>query len=168
MQSPYDVLDTETLPNPLADAQLLSGRARCDELVYLSLGETWKPTATGLLEALTQIPEYAHGYTLSPYGLRANGTSLPYQRYDRLSEINHGAIVEHERLSHAFQAAQLLQAKRDNRPASGSLSRANQGTAPNQKKRQAGTKKQREFTTEDLTAAVMHIAAHRSSENTLR
>lgn len=71
MQSPDDVLDTGSLPNPLTDARLLAGYPRLDELIYLSLGETWIPPAAGLIDALSRIPEYAHGYTLSPYGLPA-------------------------------------------------------------------------------------------------
>ncbi|WP_205710194.1 pyridoxal phosphate-dependent aminotransferase [Paraburkholderia silviterrae] len=55
----------------MTDAQLLAGYARVDELVYLSLGETWTPPAPGLVEALSKVPAYAHGYTLAPYGLPA-------------------------------------------------------------------------------------------------
>ncbi len=69
MQAFNDVLDTGTLPNPLSDAQLLAGYPQIDELIYLSLGETWIPPAAGLINALQKIPAYAHGYTLSPYGL---------------------------------------------------------------------------------------------------
>jgi len=46
---------------------------------------------------------------------RANGESLPCVPYDRLSEVDQGAVVENKRLGHVLQAAQLVQAKRDNR-----------------------------------------------------
>lgn len=69
MQAFNNVLDTGQLPNPLSDAQLLVGYPHPDELIYLSLGETWIPPADGLINALKKLPDYAHGYTLSPYGL---------------------------------------------------------------------------------------------------
>lgn len=69
MQAFNDVLDTGDLPNPLSDAQLLADYPNPDDLIYLSLGETWIPPADGLVNALKQLPDYAHGYTLSPYGL---------------------------------------------------------------------------------------------------
>lgn len=69
MQAFDDVLDSGKLCNPLTDAQLLANYKQLDELIYLSLGETWIPPAQGLIDALANIPTYAHGYTLSPYGL---------------------------------------------------------------------------------------------------
>ncbi|EOM76612.1 aminotransferase [Rhodococcus rhodnii LMG 5362] len=43
-----------------------------NEIVYLSLGETWDSVAPGLVDCLrTAVPRFAHGYTLSPYGLPA-------------------------------------------------------------------------------------------------
>ncbi len=130
-----------------------------DRVIYLlnDTAETRK-----LMNQYIEVYEYPDGRI----ELCANGIALDYQRYDRLSEINHGAVVEHKRLSHILQTAQLLQAQRDNRRASDSPSRSNQGIVPNQKKRQAGTKKQHEFTTEDLTTAVMQVAAHRNNKET--
>ncbi len=58
-----------------------------------------------------------------------------------------------------------MQAQRDNRRAGSSPSRTNQGAAPCQKERKAGTKKQCEFTADDLTAAVMREAAHRDRKS---
>lgn len=46
---------------------------------------------------------------------RANGVALPFCIYDRLSEIDSGAIVDNKRLSHVLQVAQVIQSKRDNR-----------------------------------------------------
>ncbi|SHL22856.1 hypothetical protein SAMN05192548_10811, partial [Paraburkholderia terricola] len=62
--------------------------------------------------------------------------------------------VDHKRLGHVLQVAQLIQADRDNRRASGSPSRTNQGQAPKPKERKAGTKKQREITVDDLNTAI--------------
>jgi transposase len=86
--------------------------------------------------------------------VRADGVALPCTPYDRLSEIDQGAVVDHKRLGHVLQVAQLVQADRDNRRASGSPSRTNQGQAPKLKERKAGTKKQREITVDDLNTAI--------------
>ena len=60
--------------------------------------------------------------------IRADGVALPCRPYDRLSEIDQGAVVNHKRLGHVLQVAQLIQADLDNRRASGSPSRTNQGS----------------------------------------
>ncbi|WP_408416995.1 hypothetical protein [Paraburkholderia strydomiana] len=56
--------------------------------------------------------------------IHADGVALPSRPYDRLSEIVQGAVVHHKRLGHVLQVAQLIQADRDNRRASGSPSRS--------------------------------------------
>ena len=91
--------------------------------------------------------------------LRADGAALPCIPYDRLAVIGHGEVIEHKRLGHALQVAQALQAQRDDRRASGSPSRTNHGVAVRAKQRVPGTKKQREFTREDVNAALTAMAA---------
>ncbi|WP_174825345.1 hypothetical protein [Paraburkholderia madseniana] len=59
--------------------------------------------------------------------IRADGSALPCSRYDRLSEIDQGAVIENKRLGHALRVAQQVQAERDNRRAAGSPSRTNRG-----------------------------------------
>ncbi len=125
-----------------------------DRVIYL-LDDT--DMTRKLINQYIEVYEYPNGRI----ELRANGASLPYRLYDRLSEINQGAVVEHKRLSHVLQVAQCMQTQRDNRPTSGSPSRSNQGIAPNQKKRKTEAKKQREFTTDDLN--VEHFSLHFSS-----
>jgi transposase len=93
------------------------------------------------------------------YELRADGAALPCIPYDRLAVIGHGEVIEHKRLGHALQVAQALQAQRDDRRASGSPSRTNHGVAVRAKQRVPGTKKQREFTREDVNAALTAMAA---------
>ena len=56
----------------------------------------------------------------------------------------------------------MIQAQRDDRRASGSPSRTNQGDAPRPKERKVGTRKQRELTLEDLNAAVLRTAGTRA------
>ncbi|WP_407566335.1 pyridoxal phosphate-dependent aminotransferase [Streptomyces sp. 184] len=42
-----------------------------DELIYLSLGESWEGPPAALREALGRVAPYEHGYILTPYGLPA-------------------------------------------------------------------------------------------------
>jgi hypothetical protein len=93
------------------------------------------------------------------YELRADGAALPCIPYDRLAVIGHGEVIEHKRLGHALQVAQALQAQRDDLRASGSPSRTNHGVAVRAKQRVPGTKKQREFTREDVNAALTAMVA---------
>lgn len=46
--------------------------------------------------------------------LRLNGSVLPYSTYDRLSEIDQGAIVDNKRLGRTLEFIKLVQEKRDN------------------------------------------------------
>jgi len=95
--------------------------------------------------------------------IRVNGAALPYVEYDRLSQIDQGAELDNKRLSHTLQLAQVIQAQRDDRRASGSPSRTNQGEAPRSKERKVGTRKQRELTLDDLNAAVLRTAELRAA-----
>ena len=94
--------------------------------------------------------------------IRADGRVLPYRQYDRLAEIDQGAVVEHKRLSHALQLAQAIQAQRDNRRASGSPARTNQGQPVRATERTQGTKKQREFTQNDLNGVIVEMVQRNS------
>jgi hypothetical protein len=58
--------------------------------------------------------------------------------------------------------AQVIQAQRDDRRASGSPSRTNQGEAPRPKERKVGTRTQRELTREQLNAAILRTAGTRA------
>jgi hypothetical protein len=59
----------------------------------------------------------------------ARPTAPTYIPYDRLSEINQGAVVEYKRPGHALQPAQRVQAQRDDQRASGLPSREFIGAA---------------------------------------
>jgi hypothetical protein len=87
--------------------------------------------------------------------IRADGVVLPCVPYNKLAEIDQGAVVGHKRLGHALQVAQAPQAQRDNRRASGSPSRTNRGEPVRPKARRPGTRKPREVTLEDWNATVM-------------
>jgi transposase len=122
-----------------------------DRVIYL-LADT--PANRRLIHRYIEVWEYPDGRI----EIRAEGTALPYVPYDRLSQIDQGAIVEHKRLSHALQVAQALQAQRDDRRASGSPSRTNHGVPVRGKERLPGTKKQREMTQADLNDAIVQLA----------
>jgi hypothetical protein len=96
--------------------------------------------------------------------IRADGVVLPARRYDKLAEIDQGAIIEHKRLGHALQVAQALQAQRDSRRASGSPSRTNRGMPVRAKDRRPGTKKPREFTQADIDAVILEQSQQRQAQ----
>jgi hypothetical protein len=98
--------------------------------------------------------------------IRAAGVALRYVPYDKLAEIDQGAVIERKRLGHALQVAQVLQAQRDNLPISGSPSRTNRGAAVRKPNPSPGTKKQRAFTREDLNQAIMQIAQQSTTPST--
>jgi hypothetical protein len=89
--------------------------------------------------------------------LHADGHALPYREYDKLAEVDAGAIVEHKHLGHVLRVAQVLQAQRDDRRM-GSPSRTNHGVAVRAKARAPGTKRPLEFTQADLNQAIKQIA----------
>lgn len=99
--------------------------------------------------------------------IRADGEVLRCRLYDKLAEVDQGAIIEHKRLSHALQVAEAIQAQRDNRRISGSPSRANRGLPVRAKASLPGTKKQRAFTEADIEAAILQVASqtHQTESN---
>ncbi|WP_257010903.1 ISNCY family transposase [Burkholderia ubonensis] len=82
-----------------------------DRVMYL-LDDT--PENRKLIHRYIEVWEYPDGRI----EIRADGRVLPCRQYDRLTEIDQGAIVEHKRLSHALQVAQALQAKQAAKPTS--------------------------------------------------
>ncbi|RQQ56613.1 ISNCY family transposase [Burkholderia stagnalis] len=123
-----------------------------DRVLYL-LDDT--ATNRKLIHRYIDVWEYPDGRI----EIRADGTVLPCRRYDKLAEVDQGAVVEHKRLSHALQVAEAIQAQRDNRRASGSPSRTNRGMPVRAKASPPGTKKQRAFTAADVEAAILNLAA---------
>jgi len=108
------------------------------------------PATRKLIHRYIDVFEYPDGRI----ELRADGANLAYQRYDRLPQIDTAAIVENKRLGHALQAAMVIQAQRDDRHASNTPSRTNSGQAPYVKNAMPGSKRSRQFTAEDLEAAI--------------
>lgn len=107
-----------------------------------------------LIHRYIEVWEYPDGRI----ELRAEARVLPYREYDRLTEVDQGAVIEHKRLAHALLVAQALQAQRDDRRASGSPSRTNRGAEVRQAERVPGTKKPRELTQADMEAVIVRLA----------
>jgi hypothetical protein len=93
---------------------------------------------------------------------RADGTSLPYTIYDRLREIDQGAIVEKKRLGHVLQIAQSVQELRDNRRSSSTITRTNRGIPAAPQNALAGKKAQRSQNSLGLERAIEQQALIRS------
>ncbi|WP_253594956.1 ISNCY family transposase [Burkholderia multivorans] len=91
-----------------------------DRVLYL-LDDTLE--SRKLIHRYIDVWEYPDGRI----EIRADGEVLRCRLYDKLAEVDQGAIIEHKRLSHALQVAEAIQAQRDNRRISGSPSRAIRG-----------------------------------------
>ena len=130
-----------------------------DRVMYL-LDDT--PENRKLIHRYIDVWEYPDGRI----EIRADGEVLACRRYDQLAEVDQGAVIEHKRLAHALQVAQALQAQRDDRRISGSPSRTNRGVAPRAKDRLPGTKKQREFTQDDINGVITELAQRRQPNQT--
>ncbi|MEI6003485.1 ISNCY family transposase [Paraburkholderia bengalensis] len=133
--------------------------AQYDRVMYL-LDDT--PENRALIDRYIEVWEYPDGRI----ELRGNGRVLPCRRYDRLAEIDQGAVVEHKRLAHVLQVAQAIQAQRDNSRIGKAPSRTNRGdsTRTNRNVREPGKKKQREFTQADMERAIVDLAQHKKAE----
>lgn len=88
--------------------------------------------------------------------IRADGTTLPYVRYDRLPQVDQGAIVENERLGHALQVANLVQQQRDNRRSQAAPARTNLGGSVRKAKADPQRKTQRQLSAADVEEAIHH------------
>ncbi|MCL4647139.1 ISNCY family transposase [Burkholderia multivorans] len=78
-----------------------------DRVLYL-LDDTLE--SRKLIHRYIDVWEYPDGRI----EIRADGEVLRCRLYDKLAEVDQGAIIEHKRLSHALQVAEAIQAQRDN------------------------------------------------------
>jgi transposase len=90
--------------------------------------------------------------------LRSNGAVLPYSAYDRLSEVDQGAIIDNKRLGHALAVAKLMQDKRDNTRSQALPS--GKGPARRIRKKGPAKKRQRAINEDDLLEAVADLQTH--------
>jgi hypothetical protein len=110
------------------------------------------PEHRKLVHRYIEVAEYPDGRI----ELWADGISLPYTTYDRLAEVDQGAIVEHKRLGHALAVAAQLQAQRDDRRWAGP-SRTLVGEPPRPKRPAPQTKRQRLINRLDLERAIQQV-----------
>ncbi|WP_323113157.1 ISNCY family transposase [Enterobacter bugandensis] len=86
--------------------------------------------------------------------LRARGTSLPFITYDRLGELDQGAIVDNKRLGRALEMIKLVQDKRDNTRSQALPSLDGQTS---RRKKQPGRKSQRSLNQDDMLEALQQL-----------
>ncbi|MEX3896699.1 ISNCY family transposase [Paraburkholderia sp. BR10954] len=125
-----------------------------DRVLYL-LDDT--PEHRRLIDRYIEVWEYPDGRIQ----LRADGRVLTCRQYDRLAEIDQGAIVEHKRLAHVLQVSQAIQAQRDNRRIGKAPSRTHRGAETRGQGNSPGKKKQREFTQADVERVIVDLAQQR-------
>ena len=111
---------------------------------------TETPDARRLIGKYVEVFQFPDGRI----EIRAGGMVLPYSVYDKLGEIDQGAVVENKRLGQVLRIAQLVQARREVGGAGGpsTAHRPNGRRVP--QPRQPGTKTQRELGPEDLRRAL--------------
>jgi len=120
-----------------------------DKAIYL-LADT--PFIRTLIGKYIDVYDYPDGRI----EIRADGDALPYVRYDRLPQVDQGAIVENKRLGHALQVANLVQQQRDNRRSKSAPARTNLGGSVRKAKADPQRKTQRQLSAADVEEAIHH------------
>ena len=110
------------------------------------------PEHRKLVHRYVEVAEYPDGHI----ELWADGVALPYTTYDRLAEIDQGAIVDNKRLGHVLAVAAELQAQRDDRRWAGP-SRTLVGEPPRPAKVPLSVKRQRLINRLDLDRAIQQV-----------
>ena len=129
-----------------------------EKRIYL-LADT--PENRRLIHRYIDVWEYPDGRLQ----IRADARLLPYERYDRLSTMEAGAVVENKRLGRALEVAKAIQEQRDNfRHSAASRTHRGEPANVNNVPRQAGTKAQRALTTEDLEAAIHEVCSPKEAK----
>ena len=127
-----------------------------DKMLYL-LTDT--PQTRAVKGKYIEVYEYPDGRI----EVRATGAALPYITYDRLPEIDQGAVVENKRLGHLLQVAQHIQEQRDSRRGLNAPARTNQGKPSAQIKAAPNKKAQRKLNADDLVLAIKLTQPKRST-----
>ncbi|KUE85094.1 integrase [Cupriavidus necator] len=117
-----------------------------DKVMYLLED---RPEHRRLIHRYLEVAEYPDGRI----ELWADGAALPYTTYDRLGEIDQGAIVDNKRLGHVLDLAAKVQALRDSRQTVGP-SRTLAGEPPRPHQPAPNTKPQRLINRLDLERAL--------------
>jgi transposase len=115
------------------------------------------PENRRLIDRYIEVWEYPDGRI----EIRADGKAIACHSYDRLTEVDQGAIVEHKRLGHVLQVSQAMQAQRDNSRIGKAPSRTHLGAPTRSQSRSPDKKKQREFTQTDIEHVIVDLAQQR-------
>jgi methylphosphotriester-DNA--protein-cysteine methyltransferase len=94
--------------------------------------------------------------------IQAAGVSVPYSTYDKLGEIDQGAVVENKRLGHMLRISQVVQAERDNRSHAAPSTAHRASGMHVSRKRKLGLKTQRELGVRDLHTAMQFVQKAKS------
>jgi hypothetical protein len=113
------------------------------------------PANRALIHEYIEVVEYPDGAV----EVQAQGIPLSCMPYDRIAHIEQGAEIENKRLAQALEVALSVQAKRDDRRASGSPSRTHRGEEVRAKKALVGLKKQRALDLADINEAILQVSA---------
>ncbi|HCI6731925.1 TPA: helix-turn-helix domain containing protein [Klebsiella variicola subsp. variicola] len=115
-----------------------------DKVLYLIEDNELSRRAIG---KYTEVWHYPDGHK----ELRLNGAVLPYSTYDRLQEIDQGAIVDNKRLGRTLEFIKLVQDKRDNNRSQALPA----GDGPSRRRRKPTEKKsQRSLNGDDMLDAL--------------
>ncbi len=108
------------------------------------------PQTRRLIQKYIDVVQYPDGRI----ELHAAGHSLPYSLYEKLGQIDQGAIVSNKRLGQVLSVVQQVQALRDNRSVGGPSTAHRPDGRHIDKQRPSGTKWQRQLGHADLRKAV--------------
>ncbi|EBZ0491422.1 ISNCY family transposase [Salmonella enterica subsp. enterica serovar Infantis] len=126
---------------------------RYDKVLYLIENSELSRRAIG---KYIEVWHYPDGHK----ELRLNGAVLPYSTYDRLQEIDQGAIVDNKRLGRTLEFIKLVQDKRDNNRSQAIPA----GDGPPRRRRKPTEKKsQRSLNDDDMLEALKTLQS-RSEE----
>ncbi|QQX88550.1 ISNCY family transposase (plasmid) [Cupriavidus necator] len=127
-----------------------------DKVMYLLED---RPEHRRLIHRYIEVAEYPDGRI----ELWADGAALPYTTYDRLGEIDQGAIVDNKRLRHVLAITAQVQAQRDSRRQAGP-SRTLAGAPPRPPHPSLSTKRQRLINRLDLERAMAAAPLHQNAD----
>jgi hypothetical protein len=123
---------------------------RYERQIYLL---TDSPETRPLIGKYVEVFQYPDGRVQ----IRVAGKALPYSRYDRLAEVDQGAIVESKRLGQVLRVAQQVQRQRDNRVVRRPSTAHRCDGTPVPVDKIAGSKRQRELGPSDLHRALEEL-----------
>ncbi len=127
-----------------------------DKVLYLLED---RPEHRRLVHRYLEVAEYPDGRV----ELWADGASLPYTTYDRLGELDQGAIVDNKRLGHVLAITAQVQAQRDSRQQAGP-SRTLQGEPARPHRAPLNVKRQRLINRLDLERAMAAAPLQRNAD----